>query len=97
MAVTELDGYFFISLGDGAGFTLVDAGQLGNNPCADVVPYLGAFRCQDPGRINGKILRFTPAPAAADWQYEIWTTGHRNPFRLEPDPTRHRLLQTETG
>lgn len=35
---------FFVSLGDGAAFTTVDFGDLGDNPCDDTFPYIGAFR-----------------------------------------------------
>lgn len=97
VAVVELDGYFYTSLGDGAAFTLVDGGQLGTNPCNDNPGYLGAFRSQDPRRLNGKILRWHPAATAAAWQFEVWSTGHRNPFRLSSDEALGVVLQTETG
>lgn len=44
--VTMKDGYFYLSLGDGAAFTTVDPGDLGHNPCGDTAPYVGGFRSQ---------------------------------------------------
>lgn len=85
------DGYFYLAFGDGAGFTMVDAGQLGLNPCGDNPGYMGAYRSQDPARLNGKSIRMNPV----DWTYTTFTTGHRNPFRM----MLHNggLYATETG
>lgn len=89
--VKGTDDYFYISFGDGAAFTTVDPGDLGNNPCADTPPYTGAFRSQDPNRYNGKTLRLDPV----NFTPEIVTTGHRNPFRLTV--AFGNVYATETG
>ena len=85
------DGYFYLSFGDGAGFASVDPGDLGHNPCGDADGLSGAFRAQDPNRWNGKTLRLDPVTLAPT----LYTTGHRNPFRL----TAHEndVYATETG
>jgi hypothetical protein len=85
------DGYFYLAFGDGAGFTMVDAGQLGLNPCNDNPGYLGAYRSQDPARLNGKSIRMNPV----DFSYTIFTTGHRNPFRMAVHAGG--IYATETG
>jgi len=97
--IAELGGYIYTSHGDGAGFNMVDAGQLGTNQggCNDNPGYYGAFRSQDPTRINGKILRWTPGTTAAAFEFDVWTIGHRNPYRLSADVANNRLLATETG
>lgn len=99
VAVTEQGGFLFVSHGDGAGFSMVDAGQLGvdQGGCNDNPGYRGAFRSQDPHRLNGKILRWTVGATPADFSFVVWSSGHRNPFRLSPDPARDRILQSETG
>ena len=67
---------------------------MGSNPCDDDPAYPGAFRTQDPERVNGKVivisidqiiadsdvdnLEGAPAPTP----YRVVSTGHRNPFRL---------------
>ena len=95
------DGAFYVSMGDGAAFTMPDFGELGTTAgpppvnqggCNDNYPYLGAFRCQDPQRLNGKILRLDPA---ANFDYTVVSRGHRNPFRLSLFGTE--LLESETG
>ena len=85
-------GDFFISVGDGAGFTTVDAGNLGHNLCNDDQSYQGAFRAQNPMRLNGKILRLREEEG---FEPSIVSTGHRNPFRLSV--YNGELYEIETG
>ena len=57
--VAAPDGGFYIAFGDGAAFTAPDWGQMGTTGgvneggCNDNAPYTGAFRTQDPQRLNG--------------------------------------------
>lgn len=37
----DVDSKIYVEWGDGAAFALVDAGELGHNPCNDTAPYLG--------------------------------------------------------
>lgn len=83
---------FIVSLGDGAGFTTVDAGNLGHNPCGDSADYPGAFRAQDAARWNGKTLRLNPSDGFVP---HLFTTGHRNPFRMSV--IGGEVFATETG
>lgn len=91
MAKNSDDGYIFVSLGDGAGFASVDPGDLGENPCHDADGLSGAFRSQDPARWNGKSLRVNPVTK----EITMWSTGHRNPFRMTY--YEGALYATETG
>ncbi len=83
---------FYISMGDGAGFTTVDAGNLGHNLCGDDAAYEGAFRAQNPMRWNGKILSLREEE---NFEPKIFTTGHRNPFRISF--INEELYDIETG
>lgn len=83
--------HLFAAVGDGAAFTAPDVGQMGDNPCGDDPGYQGAFRVQNPNRLNGKILRIDPDTL----NIEIWATGVRNPFRLST--FGDKVLQSETG
>lgn len=85
------DGEIKVAWGDGAAFTTVDSGQLGANPCNDTAPYTGAFRSQDPTRLNGKLISVNPDTLA----WRIVSSGHRNPFRL--GTYKNKLFATETG
>ena len=85
------DGEIKVAWGDGAAFTTVDSGQLGANPCNDTAPYTGAFRSQDPTRLNGKLISVNPDTLA----WRIISSGHRNPFRL--GTYKNKLFATETG
>lgn len=64
---------------------------MGHNPCNDPPAYPGAFRAQNPNRINGKILRMDPESL----QWEVFASGVRNPFRLTW--YNGMLLESETG
>lgn len=88
----ESSGDFFISLGDGAGFSSVDDGNHGDNPCGDTPGFSGAFRAQDPSRWNGKVLRLNEADGFTP---HIFTMGHRNPFRMSF--IGRELWEIETG
>lgn len=68
------DGYLYVSAGEGASFTFVDTGQVGN-PCGDPPNEGGALRSQDvltsvggegndPVGLSGTILRVDPATGA---------------------------------
>jgi glucose/arabinose dehydrogenase len=67
------DGALYVSAGDGASFSAVDYGQLGNpaNPCGDPTSEGGALRSQDirstddPTGLSGSILRLNPTTGAA--------------------------------
>jgi glucose/arabinose dehydrogenase len=52
---------------------------------------VGAFRSQDPTRLNGKVASIDPVTL----EWHIVSTGHRNGFRL----TSHRghVYATDTG
>ena len=89
--VVKHNGAFYISLGDGAAFTTIDPGDLGQNECGDTPPFTGAFRSQDPQRLNGKVLRLDPVSFAPT----VVTKGHRNPFRLSV--VADEVHATETG
>ena len=96
------DGSLLVSAGEGAEFTISDAG--GNQPTAfgpgKIDPYedIGAFRAQDVNTLNGKILRINPAtghgyasnPFAdgnlADKRSKVWDYGLRNPYRFTLRP-----------
>ena len=67
------DGMLYVTGGDGASFSAVDYGQLGQpaNPCGDPANEGGALRSQDvrstgdPAALNGAILRLDPATGLA--------------------------------
>jgi hypothetical protein len=89
--VVAPDGNLAVAWGDGAAFTTVDVGQLGNNACNDNPGYQGAYRVQDPQRLNGKIVSVNPQTLA----WNVISTGHRNPWRLTT--YNGMLLESETG
>jgi len=74
------DGAILFSHGDGASYQGPDEGQFGNGAalCMDDPAYPGAFRAQNPNKINGKIWRMDPNTL----ERRIFSRGHRNPFRL---------------
>ena len=91
-SLVKNNGDFFIGMGDGASFSGVDVGVYGTGArCDDPASHGGAYRSQDPARWNGKILRLDGATLAP----EIWSSGHRNPFRLTA--VEGRLFQSDTG
>jgi hypothetical protein len=53
---------------------------------------MGAYRSQNPGVLNGKIVALSEATG---WVPTVVTRGHRNPFRLAA--VGPHLLATETG
>jgi glucose/arabinose dehydrogenase len=58
-----------------------------------------AALAQDPGSLNGKVLRLTAEQARGDREVadpEVFTTGHRNPQGLDWDADG-RLIATEHG
>jgi len=87
------DGKLYVSAGDGASFTFVDYGQMGN-PCGDPPQEGGALRSQDirttgdPLGFSGSVLRIDPetgAPAGFNGT-PIIAMGLRNPFRINVRP-----------
>ncbi len=87
------DGKLYVSAGDGASFTFVDHGQVGN-PCGDPAQEGGSLRSQDvrttgdPLGLDGSVLRIDPetgAPAGVNGS-PIIATGLRNPFRINVRP-----------
>jgi glucose/arabinose dehydrogenase len=80
-----------VQTGDGAAFAAPDVGQMGNNPCNDPPEYRGAFRVQNPNKLNGKIVRMNPNTL----EWEVYATGVRNPFRMTW--YNDMLLQSDTG
>jgi glucose/arabinose dehydrogenase len=85
------DNFLYAGFGDGAAFTSPDVRQMGGDPCKDNPGYPGAFRAQDPNRLNGKVVRVDPATL----QWAVFTSGHRNPWRLSW--YNGQLLEGETG
>lgn len=96
------DGSLFVSFGDGAHFTGVDAGGL-DPPLfepgrASPLEDIGAFRAQWIGSLSGKILRIDPGtghgyPSNPFWdgnplsvESRVWCYGLRNPFRFARRP-----------
>lgn len=54
---------------------------------------------QEPGGLNGKILRLTPAQYrdGSNERPEIFTTGHRNPQGFDWQPNTGRFIENEHG
>jgi len=52
---------------------------------------MGAFRVQNPNKLNGKIVRLNPN----NLEWEVYATGVRNPFRMSW--YNDMLLQSDTG
>lgn len=85
------DGMLYVSAGDGASFSHVDVGQLGNppNPCGDPVDEGGALRSQSvrsasgPATLNGAVLRLNPANGLA---------AAGNPYISSPDLNKRRIV-----
>jgi glucose/arabinose dehydrogenase len=96
------DGSLFVSAGEGAQFTTIDAG--GQDPAAfgptrtDPYEDIGAYRSQYIGSLAGKLLRIRPSsgagyPSNPYWngdsmsvQSRVWAYGLRNPFRFTVRP-----------
>jgi glucose/arabinose dehydrogenase len=96
------DGSLLVSAGDGAHFEQMDAGGLDpglftagrTDPAEDI----GAFRAQDLGSLDGKVLRVDPASGLgypsnpyfdgdpASHRSRVWSYGLRNPFRITRRP-----------
>jgi len=90
----DSDGALYASGGDGASFSHVDSGQLGEpeNPCGDPPEEGGALRAQDlrtgptpddPVGLDGTIIRIDP------------NTGEGlpgNPFAASPDANARRIV-----
>ncbi len=83
-----VDGMLYVTGGDGASFTQVDYGQVGN-PCGDPAFEGGAVRSQSlrsatgPVLLNGAILRLNPENGAA---------APGNPFLFSPDPNKRLIV-----
>jgi len=85
------EGALFASGGDGASFSHVDHGQLGDpeNPCGDPPDEGGALRAQDvrtpadPTGLNGAVIRIDPETG------EGWPG---NPFASSPDANARRIV-----
>ncbi|BBH70357.1 hypothetical protein ACTI_70420 [Actinoplanes sp. OR16] len=85
------DGMLYLSAGDGASYSAVDYGQLGDpaNPCGDPAGQGGALRSQDvrtaadPAGLDGAILRLDPMTGAA---------APGNPGIGSPDPNTQRIV-----
>jgi glucose/arabinose dehydrogenase len=96
------DGSLFVSAGDGAHFEQMDAGGLDPGLFTagrtDPVEDIGAFRAQDLGSMDGKVLRIDPATGLgypsnpyydgnpASHRSRVWSYGLRNPFRIARRP-----------
>jgi glucose/arabinose dehydrogenase len=73
------DGFLYLSVGAGHDQFTTDHGQLGNNPCAiEGAEWGGAFRSQDMGSLDGKIIRIDPATL----EPTIVARGLNNPWRF---------------
>jgi glucose/arabinose dehydrogenase len=107
------DGNLYVSGGDGASFTFVDYGQVGN-PCADPSNEGGALRSQDlratgdPVGLNGAVLRVDPdtGDGLPGNPFELSTDanakriiayGLRNPFRMTFRPATNELWIGDVG
>src|ERR1700710_3068902 len=85
------EGALFASGGDGASFSHVDRGQLGDpeNPCGDPPNEGGALRAQDvrtsadPTGLNGTVIRIDPETG------EGWPG---NPLASSPDANARRIV-----
>ncbi len=91
----DLNGYLFVSIGDGASFNATD---------------VRALRVQDVNSLSGKVLRIDPITGAGVSDNPFYVTGDpnanaskvyqlglRNPWRLTFDPVTERLFIGETG
>ncbi len=89
----DVDGMLFVSTGDGASFSGVDA---------------LAMRTFDLDSLNGKILRIDPHTGAAPpdnpfyagptaARSKVWCFGLRNPFHIATHPNRAGLLIDDVG
>jgi glucose/arabinose dehydrogenase len=96
------DGSLLLSIGDGAEYTIADAG--GNDPgqfgpgLSDPSQDIGAYRAQDITGLNGKVLRLNPATGQgyasnpyfdgdpSSPRSKVWCYGLRNPFRFTVRP-----------
>jgi glucose/arabinose dehydrogenase len=92
------DGSLLVSAGDGAHHEQVDAGGLDPGlfgvDRTDPLEDIGAFRAQDLGSLDGKVLRVDPATGLgyssnpyfdgdpASRRSRVWAYGLRNPFRM---------------
>jgi glucose/arabinose dehydrogenase len=103
------DGALYVSAGEGANFTGVDAGQYGtpnSNPCGDPFDASielkegGALRAQDartsgdPLGYDGTVLRVNPADPT---DRRIVAYGFRNPFRITARPGTNELWVGNVG
>jgi glucose/arabinose dehydrogenase len=85
------EGALYASGGDGASFSHVDRGQLGDpeNPCGDPPNEGGALRAQDvrtvadPTGLNGSVIRIDPETGAG------WPG---NPLATSADPNARRIV-----
>lgn len=119
--VFATDGTLMVSCGDGASFSAVDAGgtmggAFGDQGVTDGIitaaENVGAFRCQMPDSLNGKLLRLDPAtgdgvpgnpyfqpanPRSA--RSRMWSLGLRNPcrFTLKPGTGSHNPADGNPG
>lgn len=97
------DGTLLVATGDGADFNTIDVGNPPTIWAAQALAdgiltpatNVGAFRAQQIGSLNGKILRLDPATGDGvpsnpffdaaqprSPRSRVWTLGLRNPFRL---------------
>lgn len=113
------EGALYASGGDGASFSSADYGQLGTtpNPCGDPPSPAGtalsppdaeggSLRAQNPGSLNGKIIRIDP-DSGAGWPGNplggggnagrVVAAGFRNPFRFTFDPQTGELYTGNVG
>ncbi len=103
------DGALYLSVGEGANYTGVDAGQYpdGNpNPCGDPfdpsrnIKEGGALRAQDartpddPASLEGAVMRINPANPS---DRRMVAYGFRNPFRFTTRPGTNELWVGNVG
>jgi glucose/arabinose dehydrogenase len=114
------DGTLLVTCGDGASYNNVDQGSDGGTYYAQALASgiitsaenIGAWRCQAPFSLNGKILRLDPAtgngvPSNPNYdplnprspQSRTWGRGLRNPCRasLRPGTGSHNPADANPG
>ena len=107
MQFHPVEGYLYVSIGDGAyaysAITSYAADPRTNNNAQDTSNLLGTMIRIQPleTAVDGSYYRIpsdNPFVSDSEVRDEIWTYGHRNPWRWAFDPSSpHTLWETEVG